>query len=111
MNLPITLTIGALVHALIGAGIFFAEAEPNKVPIFLATILKGLLVALLIGLSLKTSHEILAGGLYGLLYGVAFGLVVFLAKGANFSTTPYLLSASAVQGIATGIVIAAFAFR
>jgi hypothetical protein len=53
----------------------------------------------------------LAGGLYGLLYGVAFGLVVFLAKGASLSTTPYLLSGSAVQGIATGILIAAFAFN
>jgi hypothetical protein len=77
----------------------------------LATILKGFLVALLIGFSLKTSHEILVGGLYGLLYGVAFGLFVFLANGASFSTTPYLLSGSAVQGIATGILIAAFAFR
>jgi hypothetical protein len=111
MNLPITLIIGALVHALIGAGIFFAEGEPNKVQIFLATILKGLLITLLIGLSLKTSQGMLIGGLYGLLYGSAFGLVVFLAKGASFRTTPYLLSGSAVQGIATGILIAAFAFR
>jgi len=87
------------------------EGEPNKVQIFVATILKGLLVALLIGLSLKSSQGMLVGGLYGLVYGSAFGLVVFLAKGASFRTTPYLLSGSAVQGIATGILIASFAFK
>ena len=59
MNPLTILTIGGLVHALIGTGIFFAEEEPHKAQIFLATIIKGLLVALLIGFSMKVSQGIL----------------------------------------------------
>lgn len=113
MNLLTTLIIGACVHALIGAGVFFAKEEPYKVQIFLATTLKGLLVALLIGYSLKerVSQGVWAGVLYGFLYGLAFGVVVFLAKGADFKTTPHLLSGSVIQGIITGTLIALFAFK
>ena len=41
MNILTTLLIGACVHALVGAGVFFAKEEPYKVQIFVATILKG----------------------------------------------------------------------
>jgi hypothetical protein len=113
MNPLITLFIGACVHALVGAGVFFAKEEPYKVQIFVATILKGLLVALLIGFSLKArgSPNVWAGVWYGLLYGLAFGMVVFLAKGADFKTTPHLLSGSLIQGAITGALIASFAIN
>ena len=113
MNILTTLIIGGSVHALVGAGIFFAKEEPHKVQIFGATILKGLLVALLIDFSLraKTTPSWLAGVLFGLLYGLAFGVVVFLAKGADFKTTPHILSGSIIQGIITGALIGLLAFN
>jgi tetrahydromethanopterin S-methyltransferase subunit E len=78
-----------------------------------ATILKGLLVALLIGFSLQAriTPGWLAGVLYGLLYGLAFGIIVFLAKGADFKTTPHVLSGSVIQGVITGALIALLAFN
>lgn len=113
MNILTTLIIGACVHALVGAGIFFAGEEPHKIQIFVATTLKGLLVALLIGFSLqaRVSPGLWAGVLYGLLYGLAFGLVGFLAKGADFKTTPHILSGSVIQGVITGVLIALLAFK
>lgn len=111
MNIITTLIIGGLVHALLGAGVFFAEREPYKVQIFMATIIKGFLVSLLIVFSLKTPRGSWIGALYGLLYGFAFGLIVFLAKGASFQTAPYLLGISMVQGLLTGLLVAKFAFR
>jgi hypothetical protein len=113
MNLLTTLIIGAGIHALVGSGIFFAEEEPYKIQIFLATILKGLLVALLIGFSLqaKDNPGWLSGVSFGFLYGLAFGLVVFLAKGADFKTTPHVLGGSVIQGVITGALIAFFAFK
>ena len=113
MNILTTLLIGTSVHALIGASVFFAKEEPYKVQIFVATILKGLLVALLIGFSLqgRVSRGVWIGVGYGLLYGLAFGIVVFLAKGADFKTTPHLLSGSVIQGVITGALIALFAFK
>jgi hypothetical protein len=111
MNLLTTLLIGASVHALVGAGIFFAKEEPYKAQIFFATILKGLLVALLIGFTLqaRASRTVWAGVGFGLLYGLAFGVVVFLAKGADFRTSPHLLSGSVIQGVLSGALIALFA--
>ena len=113
MNILTAFLIGACVHALVGAGVFFAKEEPYKVQIFVATILKGLLVALLIGFSLqaRVSRGVWTGVGYGLLYGFAFGIVVFLAKGADFKTTPHLLSGSVIQGVITGALIALFAFK
>ena len=113
MNLLTTLVIGACAHAFIGAGIFFAKEEPYKVQIFIATILKGLLVALLIGFSLqaRASREIWAGVLDGAIFGLAFGFVIFLAKGADLKSTPHVLSGSIIQGILTGALIALFAFK
>src|SRR5882724_10107037 len=98
MNILTTLLIGACVHALVGAGVFFAREEPYKVQIFTATILKGMLVAQLIAFSLQVgaTRVVWAGLGYGLLYGLAFGLVVFLAKGADFKSAPYLLSGSVI---------------
>jgi len=86
----IVFIIGACVHALVGAGVFFAKEEPHKAHIFVATMLKGLLVALLIGFSLKAgaSLGIWTGAGHCLLYGLAFGVVVFLAKGSEFQDEP-----------------------
>ena len=113
MNLLTTLVIGACAHAFIGAGIFFAKEEPYKVQIFIATILKGLLVALLMCSSLqaRASREIWAGVLDGAIFGLAFGFVIFLAKGADLKSTPHILSGSIIQGILTGALIALFAFK
>ena len=110
MNLAKILIIGGCIHAVLGAGIFFAKEEPFKAKIFLATTIKGLLVALLIGFSLKTP-SVWDGVMYGLLYGLAFGVVIFLAKGASFKTTPHVLIGSIIQGAITGALIAAFALK
>jgi hypothetical protein len=110
MNPATILIIGGCVHAVLGAGIFFVKEEPFKSKIFFATAIKGLLVALLIGFSLKT-QSVWDGALYGLLYGLAFGVVIFLAKGASFKTTPHVLIGSIIQGAVTGALIAAFALK
>src|SRR5438046_2078563 len=113
MNVLTTLVIGACAHALVGSGIFFAKEEPYKVQIFIATVLKGLLVALLIGFSLqaRVSKGISTGMLYGASFGLVFGFVIFLAKGADFKSTPHVLSGSIIQGMLTGALIALFAFK
>jgi hypothetical protein len=79
--------------------------------IFVATTLKGLLVALLIAFTIQHGPSIVMGAAAGLLYGFGFALVVFLAKGASFRSTPHLLGGGALQGVLTGIVVAAVAFR
>jgi hypothetical protein len=111
VSVTTTLLIGAAIHAVIGAGVFFAPDEPHRFQIFVATTLKGLLVALLIGFTIQCSPRMVNGALAGLLYGLSFGLVVFLAKGASFRSTPHLLGGSALQGVITGALVAAFAFR
>jgi len=111
VNVTTTLLIEAAIHAVIGAGVFFAPDEPHRLQIFIATTLKGLLVALLIAFTIQSSPRIVSGILAGLLYGLSFGLVVFLAKGASFRSTPHLLGGSALQGVITGALVATFAFH
>jgi hypothetical protein len=111
MNVATTLIIGAGCHAVIGAGVFFAPEEPHRAQVFIATTLKGLLVALLVAFTIQTSPRLMNGAVVGLLYGLLFGLVVFLAKGSSLRTTPHLLGGSVLQGALTGTLIAAFAFR
>ena len=65
MNLAIVLGVGAIIGALDGIGIFFVPEEPYKVEIFLAAILKGLLVSLLTGLSLAGQSPWWSGVGYG----------------------------------------------
>jgi len=55
MSVSVALVVGAVIGALDGVGIFFARDEPFKIEIFVAAILKGILVALLTGLSLTRS--------------------------------------------------------
>ena len=111
MSITTTLLLGAAVHAVVGAGVFFAPEEPHRLHIFIATTLKGLLVALLIGFTIQHSPRIVNGVEAGALYGLGFGLVVFLAKGASFRSTPHLLGGSVLQGIITGALVATLAFR
>jgi hypothetical protein len=66
---------------------------------------------LLVAFSIQSAPRIATGAAAGLLYGVSFGLVVFLAKGASFRSTPHLIGGSLVQGVVSGALIAAFAFR
>jgi hypothetical protein len=111
MNVSVTLMIGGVIGALDGVGIFFARDEPFKIEIFVAAILKGILVALLTGLSLTSSSAWWQGALLGLLYGVAFALVIFLAKGGFKSMdAPYVVPSGAILGIVTGVLLVKFAF-
>lgn len=109
MKILLVLAIGGLVHALIGATVYFSPDEPNKAGILAATTIKGLLVALLIGFTIAPDPGWLNGIGFGVLYGFAFGLVVFLAKG-GFKSAPYVIIASAVQGAIAGGLIGKFAF-
>ena len=112
MSLIVVLIIGAIVGALDGVGIFFAPKEPYQIEIFLAAILKGLLVSLITGLSLSVRSSWLRALGYGLLYGTAFALVVFLAKGAFRSMdAPYVVPSGAVMGAVTGLLVSKFAFH
>jgi|SRR5919197_6198531 hypothetical protein len=111
MSVSVVLVIGTVIGALDGVGIFFARDEPFKIEIFLAAILKGILVALLTGLSLKNSSAWWQGALLGLLYGFAFALVIFLAKGGFKSMdAPYVVPSGAILGIVTGLLLVKFAF-
>src|SRR5665213_1338983 len=111
MSVVTVLAIGGFVHAFVGAGIFFAPDEPHKTQIFVASTLKGLLVSLLVAFTIQSAPRVSLGAAAGLLYGLSFGLVVFLAKGASFRSTPHLIGGSLIQGVVTGALIAAFAFR
>jgi hypothetical protein len=112
MNCRVVLLIGSLIGAFDGFGIFFARGELYKVEIFLAAILKGILV------SVTTAHSISGQGSWvralglGSLYGVAFALVIFLAKGGFKSMdAPYVVPSGLVMGGLTGILLWKFALR
>ncbi len=112
VSIIIVLMIGAIVGALDGVGIFFAPGEPYKVEIFLAAILKGILVSLLTGLTLREQKPWWHGLGYGLSYGLALALVVFLAKGAFRSMdAPYVVPSGVVMGAITGLLVSRFAFH
>ena len=111
LKVAVVLTIGAVIGALDGVGIFFVPEEPYQLEIFLAAILKGALVSLFVGLSLKRESGWRQGLGYGLLYGFAFALAVFLAKGGFRSMdAPYVVPASIVTGAITGLLVAKFGF-
>jgi len=111
MNITVVLVIGGIFGSLDGVGIFFAKDEPFKVEIFIAAILKGILVALLTGFSLTGSSTWWQGVLFGLLYGFAFALVIFLAKGGFKSKdAPYVVPSGAILGILIGLLLVNFAF-
>ena len=91
--------------------VFFAPEEPYKVEIFLAAILKGLLVSVITGLSLSGYSRWWHGLGYGALYGLAFALVVFLAKGGLKSKdAPYVVPAGIATGGIIGVLAVNFAF-
>jgi hypothetical protein len=111
MNLTVVLIIGGAIGALDGVGIFFAPDEPFKTEIFVAAILKGILVALLTALSLMRGSAWWQGALYGLLYGFAFALVIFLAKGGFKSKdAPYVVPSGVILGTVIGLLLVNFAF-
>lgn len=111
MNLAIVLGIGVIIGALDGVGIFFVPEEPYKVEIFLAAILKGLLVSLLTGLSLNVQSLWWQGLGYGALYGFLLALMVFLAKGGfKKKDAPYVVPFGIVTGGIIGIIVVNLAF-
>ena len=112
MNISVVLLIGAIMGALNGVGIFFEPREPYKVEILLAATLKGILISLLTALSLGADASWWRGAGFGVLYGFSFGLVIFLAKGAFKSKdAPFVVPASIITGLVTGVLLANFAFR
>ena len=111
MNVIVVVVIGGIIGALDGVGIFFAPGEPFKTEIFLAAILKGILVSFLTGMSLTSHSASWQGAGYGLLYGLAFALVIFLAKGGFKSMdAPYVVPSGAILGVVTGLLLVKFAF-
>ena len=111
MNVIVVMVIGGIIGALDGVGIFLAPGEPLKTEIFLAAILKRILVSLLTGMSLTSRSAWWHGPGYGLLYGFAFGLVIFLAKGGFKSMdAPYVVPSGAILGLITGLLLVRFAF-
>lgn len=112
MKVIITIIIGSIIGIIDGIGIFYAPNEPYKIEIFLAAILKGILVSLLIATTLKKKQIWWHGLLYGILYGFLFALVIFLAKGGLKSmNAPFVVPAGIVMGAITGILINRFSFK
>jgi len=111
VNVIVVMVIGGIIGALDGVGIFLAPGEPFKTEIFLAAILKRILVSLLTGMSLTSRSAWWHGPGYGLLYGFAFGLVIFLAKGGFKSMdAPYVVPSGAILGVVTGLLLVKFVF-
>ncbi len=107
MVTALILTIGAVLGALDGGGIFFAKGEPYKMEIFIAAILKGMLVSFVTAISMSQPRMIWQGALIGATYGLGVSLVVFFAKGAFRSgDAPYILPAGLVTGALNGLAIA-----
>ena len=106
MNLAAVLIIGAVVGAVEGGSVFFAQEEPYKTEILLAATLKGVLVSLLTGLSLSSHSRWWHGAALGSLYGMVFALVVFLAKGGiRGKDAPYVVPSGLVTGGIIGVLI------
>jgi uncharacterized membrane protein len=107
MTVTIILAIGAILGALDGGGIFFAEGEPYKIEIFIAATLKGMLVSFVTAITMSHPRLVWQGALVGGAYGLAIALVVFFAKGAFRSgDAPYILPISFVTGVVNGVLLA-----
>ena len=112
MSTTRVLGIGAAVGALDGVGIFFAPGEPYPVEIFLAAVVKGMLVALLVGSALRPGTAWVRAAGLGVLYGFLFALVGFLAQGGVQSmAAPYVVPSGVICGGAMGGLIAKFGAR
>jgi len=110
MNLVALLTIGAVLGAIDGAGIFFEPKEPYKWQILGAATLKGVLVALLTGSALSATTPWWSAMGVGALYGLAFSLVVYLAKGGGKSgDAPYVIPGGIVTGALIGLFLSLWA--
>lgn len=105
MKLIVVLTIGLIIGALDGIGIFYAPDEPYKNEIFIAAILNGALVSIIVAQSLSSKSSWWIGLLFGILYGFLFGIVIFLAKGGyNSMDAPFVVPSGIVFGGITGVL-------
>src|SRR4051812_933638 len=112
MNLVALLTIGAVLGAIDGAGIFFEPKEPYKWQILAAATLKGVLVALLTGSAFSATTQWWSAMGMGALYGFAFSLVVYLAKGGRKSgDAPYVIPGGIVTGALIGLFLSIWAVK
>jgi len=101
-----TIIIGLCIGIPDGIGIFFAPGEPYKKEIFVAAILKSILVSLMIMQTLKAGSRWTKGILFGILYGFLLSAVVFLSKGGFQSmSAPYVIPAGIIMGAVTGILV------
>ena len=112
MKTKITILIGAIIGALDGVGIFYAPGEPYKTEIFMAAILKGVLVSLIVAFTLKDKSKWGYAALIGILFGFLFAVVIFLAKGGFKSMdAPFVVPSGIIMGALTGILVNRFALR
>jgi hypothetical protein len=110
MNLVALVTIGGVLGAIDGAGIFFEPKEPYKWQILGAATLKGVLVALLVGSALSATTRWWSAMGIGALYGLAFSLVVYLAKGGRKSgDAPYVIPGGIITGALIGLFLGLWA--
>ena len=106
MKIKIVILIGAVIGAFDGVGIFYAPGEPYKTEIFIAAILKGVLVSLMIAFTLQEKSKWWRTALSGILFGFLFGAVIFLAKGGFKSMdAPFVVPSGIIMGAITGILI------
>lgn len=107
-----TIIIGLTIGVIDGIGIFYAPGEPYKTEIFLAAILKSILVAVMVNQTLKISSRWIHGVLFGILYGFLFAAVIFLAKGGFQSmNAPYVIPSGIVMGAITGALVWKFSIH
>lgn len=112
MNLFKTIVIGSIIGAFDGVGIFWAPGELYKTEIFIAAILKGILVSLMVKQTLQLSSRWTHGILFGIMYGFLFATVVFLAKGGFKSmSAPFVIPAGIIMGAITGLLVWKFSVR
>lgn len=107
---PVTLIlISGAIGAAVGAVIFFAKNEPNKIELTLAYALRNILTGLLIGYTVVMRHLFSAPSLRGLLaFGALYGflniLVVYLGQGrSKFATNVPMLVIGTLTGALTGL--------
>ena len=108
MNVTSVLLLGALMGSVSGASVFFVKDEENKLSVFLASVLRNILLGLLIGFTLEDNNTLIRALLFGALYGLLSGLVVFLVQG-GFKKKEHL--PIIYFSIAIGIVLAVLIWK
>ena len=105
----ILIFISGAIGAAVGAVIFFAKDEPNKIELTLAYALRNILTGLLIGYTVVMRHLFANPTLrsllfFGAVYGFLNMLVVYLGQGrSKFATNLPMLVIGTLTGVVTGL--------